>query len=163
VEEKYRIPTLDDLKNIIKSLNENKVDYLLIGGFAVNANDLIRTTKDIDFVVPKDRTEGEKIIQALMILPNKNAKDIDLTWFDKDTDDSTIRVFDDIIVDFLFNACGQTYENLKKYEKIVYLDDIPVKTVNIEGLILTKQTFREQDKLDLQALKTKLEQDKKNQ
>ncbi|OGS27538.1 MAG: hypothetical protein A2297_03415 [Elusimicrobia bacterium RIFOXYB2_FULL_48_7] len=158
-----RPPTLDDLKAVIKSLNAKNVDYLLIGGFAVNAQGLNRTTNDIDFLIKQNKEDGKRIVDALLVLPDKASKDIDLSWFDKGaSDDSTIRVYDEIIVDLLFNACGQSYESLKKHEKIIYLDDVPVKTLDIEGLMLTKISYREQDKLDLQALKFKLEEDIKN-
>lgn len=39
-----RPATIKDLKQVIKSLNDNKVDYLLIGGYAMQAHGYIRTT-----------------------------------------------------------------------------------------------------------------------
>jgi hypothetical protein len=56
------------------------------------------------------------------------------------------------------NACGESYESLKKYMEIVEVDGIPVRVVNIEGLIKTKRTVRAKDKIDLAILEKALEQ-----
>ncbi len=46
-----RLPEIEDVVRICRSLNEAGARYLLIGGFAVIAHGLGRTTKDIDFLV----------------------------------------------------------------------------------------------------------------
>jgi hypothetical protein len=43
------IPSLpDDFKELLKSLDSNGVDYLLVGGYAVNIHGYVRTTNDLD-------------------------------------------------------------------------------------------------------------------
>lgn len=150
-----RPATLDDLKKVIKSLNDNNVDYLLVGGFAIFAHGFERTTRDIDILVPLGKTNGEKVIQALIVLPDKRATDIDLSWFEEG---AVIRLGDEIVVDIMFNACGQTYEDLKKYEEIIDFEGVAIRTVNLEGLLLTKQTYRDKDNEDKFALKYAIEQ-----
>ena len=144
-EETSRPATLQDLKNLIKSLNDNNVDYMLIGGYALYAHGLYRTTTDIDLLVPPKRETGKKLIEALLALPDKAAKDIDPAWF---TEGDTIRLADEIIVDIMFNAAGESYESLKEYMEVIDLDGIPIKTVNLEGLLKTKQTLRDKDTAD---------------
>ena len=153
-----RPATIEDLKKLIKSLNDNKVDYLLIGGYALHAHGYIRATTDIDIIVPADKLKGDKLRQALLVLPDKCAKDIDLSWFDKK---GTIRVADEVTVDIMFNACGQSYEDLKKYEEVIVLDGIPIRTVNLEGLWLTKRTIRHKDIADRKILEAALRRLKK--
>ena len=46
-----RPATVDDLKLLLRSLNENGVDYLLIGGYALYALGYQRGTTDIDIVL----------------------------------------------------------------------------------------------------------------
>lgn len=137
-----RPATIKDLKQVIKSLNDNKVDYLLIGGYAMQAHGYIRTTTDIDILVPANKRTGEKLILALSVLPDKSAKDIDLSWFEEK---ETIRVVDEIVVDIMFNACGESYDSLKKYAETIEIDGIPIRTVNLEGLLLTKKSPRDRD------------------
>ena len=46
-----RSATLDDLKLLLRSLNEHGADYLLIGGYALAAHGYQRATTDIDVMV----------------------------------------------------------------------------------------------------------------
>lgn len=137
-----RPATADDLKSLVASLNENGVDYLLIGGYALYAHGYQRATTDIDILVQPTLDAGRKVRQALLILPDRAAAEIDPAWFEEG---DAIRVADDIIVDVMFNACGETFDTLKKYSQIMYIDGIPVSTISLEGLLLTKQTVREKD------------------
>ena len=154
MEEYSRPATLDDLKALIASLNEQGADYLLIGGYALLAHGYHRATTDIDVLVPATQEAGIKIRSALMVLPDQAAKDIDPAWFDEG---ENIRVADAFIVDIMLNACGETYETLKQYAETLDLDGVPVRTINLEGLLLTKQTMREKDVSDRIILKRALE------
>ena len=64
---------------------------------------------------------------------------------------------DEIVVDLLFNACGQTNETLARYAEIVDLDGIPVRTLSLEGLLLTKQSVRDKDVMDRVVLQRAIE------
>jgi len=153
--EKFSRPaTLDDLKTLLRSLNANKVEYLLVGGYALAAHGYQRATTDVDIVVPAVRASGERLRLALMVLPDGAAREIEPEWFEAG---ENIRVADAFVVDVLFNANGQTYESLRPYAQTVYLEDIPVQTVNLEGLLLTKQTMRERDVGDRLILERALE------
>lgn len=92
--------------------------------------------------MPANKRTGEKLILALSVLPDKSAKDIDLSWFEEK---ETIRVVDEIVVDIMFNACGESYDSLKKYAETIEIDGIPIRTVNLEGLLLTKKSPRDRD------------------
>ena len=154
MEEYSRPATLEDLKALIQSLNNQGADYLLIGGYALFAHGYHRATTDIDVLVPATRKAGEKIKQALMVLPDQAARDIDPAWFDEG---ENIRVADAFVVDIMLNACGETYETLKHYAETVDLDGIPIRTINLEGLLLTKQTMRDKDVSDRAILERALE------
>lgn len=142
MDEFSRPATLDDLKLLLRSLNEHGVDYLLIGGYALAAHGYQRATTDIDVVVPGTLQSGERVKDALMVLPDRAAKDLKPEWFE---DGENIRVADAFVVDIMLNANGQTFDTLKHYAETIDLDGVPVKTVNLEGLLLTKQTARDKD------------------
>lgn len=154
MEEFSRPATLEDLKALIRSLNERGVDYLLIGGYALFAHGYHRSTTDIDLLVPATRAMGERVREALMALPDQAAKDIDPAWFEES---ENIRVADAFMVDIMLNACGETYETLKQYAETIDLDGIPIRTINLEGLLLTKQTMRDKDVADRIILEQALE------
>jgi predicted nucleotidyltransferase len=154
MDEYSRPATLEDLKALIASLNEQGADYLLIGGYALFAHGYHRATTDIDVLVPATQEAGVKIRKALMVLPDQAAKDIDPAWFDEG---ENIRVADAFIVDIMLNACGETYDTLKQYAETVDLEGVAVRTINLEGLLRTKQTVREKDVSDRIILEHALE------
>jgi predicted nucleotidyltransferase len=154
MEQFSRPATLEDLKSLIRSLNEQNVDYLLIGGYALFAHGYHRATTDIDVLVPASRETGKRIKEALMVLPDQAARDIDPAWFEEG---ENIRVADAFVVDIMLNACGETYETLKQYAETVDLEGIPVRTINLEGLLRTKQTMRDKDVADRIVLERALE------
>lgn len=154
MEEYSRPATLEDLKVLIRSLNEQGADYLLIGGYALFAHGYHRATTDIDVLVPATRAAGERVREALMVLPDQAARDIDPGWFEEG---DNIRVADAFVVDIMLNACGETYETLKQYAETIDLDGIPIRTINLEGLMLTKQTMRDKDVADRIILERALE------
>lgn len=155
MEEYNRPATLDDLKMLGSSLNQQNADYLLIGGYTLFAHGYHRATTDIDVLVPASKTAGERVKAALMVLPDQAAKDIDPAWFEEG---ENIRVADAFVADIMLNACGETYETLKQYAETVDFEGIPVRTINLEGLLLTTQTKRDKDVSDRiileRALKT---------
>ena len=48
----------------------------------------------------------------------------------------------------MFAACGETYDSLKRHAITVYIEDVPVSTIDLAGLLLTKKTMREKDVAD---------------
>lgn len=149
-----RAATFDDLLKVIRALNEQGAEYLLIGGYALYAHGYQRATTDIDILVPATLTSAEQVIQALLVLPDHVAADIDPAWFEEG---NTIRVADEFVVDILFNSCGETYASLQPHAQTVVLDDgTPVNTLDFEGLLKTKQTVRSKDVDDRHALELAL-------
>jgi predicted nucleotidyltransferase len=148
-----RPASVDDLKLLLRALNDHGVEYLLIGGYALYALGYQRGTVDIDLVLRPTRDEGEKVKRALLVLPDGVAKDLDPAWFQEG---ETIRVADAFVVDLMFNACGETYESLSPYAVTIDFDGVPVRTLSLEGLLRTKQSARDKDKLDRDVLERAL-------
>lgn len=145
MDEYSRPATLEDLKVLISALNREQVDYLLIGGYALFAHGYHRATTDIDILVPATRQAGESVRRALMVLPDQAARDLEPVWFEEG---ENIRVADAFVVDLMLNACGETYETLNAYAETLDLEGLPIRTVNLEGLLRTKQTMRDKDVAD---------------
>ena len=89
-----------------------------------------------------------------MTLPDQAARDIDPAWFEEG---DNIRVADTFVVDIMLNASGETYETLIRFAEVLDLDGIPVRTINLEGLLRTKQTMRDKDVADRIILERALE------
>ena len=147
--------TLEDLKLLIRALNQAQAQYLLIDGYALYAHGYHRAAEAIDILIPCKRDAGATVRRALMNLPDKAAGEINLDWIEKG---ENVRVVDTFVVDLLMNACGETYESLQQYRESVDIDGIPVATLNIDGLIKTKQSARAKDIQDRLILEKALEQ-----
>jgi predicted nucleotidyltransferase len=91
---------------------------------------------------------------ALLVLPDQAARDIDPRWFEEG---ENIRVADAFVVDIMLNANGHTFETLSRYAQTIDLDGIPVKTLGLEGLLLTKKTMRSKDQADYIVIERALE------
>ena len=66
-----RAASVEDLKTLLKALELEKVDYLLIGGYALYALGYQRGTTDIDVLMRPTREQGERAQRALLLLPGK--------------------------------------------------------------------------------------------
>jgi len=144
--------TDDPLLKLLARFADEGVEYVLVGGQAVRLNGYVRATEDIDVLVQPTRDNGEKIIRAMDFLPS--SKDLDAGWFVPAPDGSVenIRVADDLLVDLLFAANGETYKSVQPYIRQLVIEGTPVKVLNIDGLIKTKNDFREKDVLDKRVL-----------
>ena len=79
---------------------------------------------------------------------------MDPAWFEEG---EKIRVADAFVVDLLLNAGGETYETLAQFAETIDLDGLPIRTINLEGLLRTKQTMRDKDVADRIVLQRALE------
>lgn len=149
-----RPATLDDLKSLLAALAAEQVDYVLIGGYALHALGYQRATVDVDLLLRPDREQGRRAQRALLTLPDKVATQLDPEWF---VEGDTIRVADAFVIDLMFNACGESIESLQGHIVHIDLDGVPLRTLDIEGLLKTKQTARDKDKLDRIVLERALQ------
>lgn len=152
--ETARPATVDDLKRLISALAAEQVDYVLIGGYALYALGYQRATTDIDLLLRPTREQGERAQRALLTLPDKVAMQLDPAWF---VEGQTIRVADAFVVDLMFSACGESIESLRDHIVHIDLDGVPLRTLDLEGLLKTKRTSRDKDKLDQVILERALE------
>jgi len=66
-----REPTVEDLRNLCRELNQRGARYVVIGGFAIRAAGYNRGTMDIDLVVSPGLENENRIFSALATLsPN---------------------------------------------------------------------------------------------
>ena len=142
----------DPLLRLLARFRDEKVEYVLIGGQAVRLNGYIRATEDVDVLLRPTRDNGERVIRALDFLPA--AKELVADWFIPAADGNVenIRVADDLLVDLLFAANGETYDSVQAHVQELTIEGTPVKVLNIDGLIKTKTDYREKDLLDKQVL-----------
>ncbi len=145
------------LLDLLDRFGKEGVEYVLVGGQAVRLNGFLRATEDIDVLLRPTRDNGERVIRALAFLPSSS--ELEPGWFDPaEGEPENIRVADQLIVDLLFNANGETWESVQPWVRRIIVDGVPVQVLDIDGLLRTKTSYREKDILDRQAL-TRLRED----
>lgn len=60
-----QVDALDEALRVIASLNEARVDYVVVGGVALNVHGLVRATEDLDVFVRPDPENIERLRSAL--------------------------------------------------------------------------------------------------
>ena len=138
-----------DLHSLLEALQRNGVNYILVGGHAIRLHGFNRATEDVDLVVPFDVENGERLIHSLGFL--KSAKELQAWWFSKEANADeiqNIRVADELIIDILFSANGETYESLQPFVRNVEIDGLTIQTLDVDGMLKTKTGHREKDAID---------------
>lgn len=140
-----RVPTIDDLVRLCRHLNEQNVEYVVIGGFAVIHHGYLRATADIDLLVQKKQANVEKIKTAMGYLEDQAARDLlpdDLSKY------TVVRVADEIVVDLMAKACGHSFEDLRSQIEEVELQGVRIPYLTAAGLLKTKAGIRPKDQQD---------------
>jgi hypothetical protein len=60
------MPLSKDLREFVELLNSNRVEYLVVGGFAVFYHGFARYTGDIDFLVRASEENSRRVVGALV-------------------------------------------------------------------------------------------------
>lgn len=124
----------DEFKEFLKYLNSHRVEYLLIGGWAVGIHSNPRLTLDIDFLIGVADRNIEKIISALN---DFGIKGVEKEFFKKK--DNTFKIGrPPLRIDILNKALGIDFEKCYTRRKIIKLDGISVKVISKPDLIKSK-------------------------
>ncbi len=143
--------TTDALLNLLDRFQREGVKYILVGGHAVRLNGFLRSTEDIDILLPSSIDNGKRVIKALNFL--SSAAELQPEWFETTADEpENIRVADDLLIDLLFAANGETYDSLQPHVRSLNVDGVDINTLDIEGLLKAKSTGRDKDAIDRHAL-----------
>jgi hypothetical protein len=146
-----REPTVEDLRDLCRELNQRGALYVVIGGFALRAADYVRSTMDVDLIVAADLENEAKVFSALSTLPDHAARELqpgELQQY------GVIRVADEILVDLMRSAGGIDYAEAAKDVIVREIDGVPVPFASPRLLWRMKiVTHREKDAGDLLFLR----------
>jgi ABC-type glycerol-3-phosphate transport system substrate-binding protein len=158
VTEYTRPATWDDLKALVKRLNEAGVDYALVGGYAIAAHGFNRFSEDIDILVDPTAENSSRWILALGELPDHAARELSASP-DVFADDKryALRINDEFTVDVMPSIAGHSWEAMRVYIETRDLDGIPLRILNLQGLLLSKQGVRPKDQMDAAVLQRAIE------
>jgi len=144
------------LTQVLTALNKVKAQYLVIGGIACNLHGIVRATKDIDLLIPKDLKNTEKILAVLAdLLLWGMAEELDAK---KVIEKPFTIIGDQPRVDLMTVAGTLNFEEAKKTAIKKKVGRTTVLCADINSLLKMKNTNRPQDLADsiqLRELKAK--------
>jgi len=146
-----REPTVEDLRDLCRELNQRQARYVVVGGFAIRAAGYNRRTMDVDLVVAADGDNESRVYSALSTLPDNAVRELqpgELQTY------SVIRVADEIVVDLMRSAGGIEYEEAAKDVVVREVQGVPIPFASPRLLWRMKAvTHRAKDAADLVFLR----------
>jgi predicted nucleotidyltransferase len=140
-----------DFREFIELLNEHKVKYLVIGGYAVNFHGYPRYTKDIDFWLWMTKENIQNLIQ---VIQQFGFEDLNLGIEDFMSPENIIQLgYEPYRIDLLVEVDGVNFEECFERRTEAELDGIDVKFLSLQDLITAKKKAgRLQDLADAEQL-----------
>lgn len=140
-----------DFRDLLAAFVASKVEFVLIGGYAVIFHGRPRATKDIDLLVALDDKNRERLATALRLFgapPNvvqaaRNLTASEVVYFGV----SPLRV------DVLGSASGVAFDEIHQRAVMTKFDGVPVRVISLDDLIENKRASgRPQDLADCEEL-----------
>jgi hypothetical protein len=136
-----------DYREMLSILLENKVDFLLVGAYAMAAHGFPRATGDLDIFIRPDVKNAKKVYKALADF-GAPMDSITIEDFEKPGTIFQIGVIPRRI-DVINEIDGVSYEEAEKDKVIVDIEGLKVPIISKPKLIINKKAAgREQDRLD---------------
>lgn len=154
---------LDEHKRLLIQLLDGGVEFILIGGYAVNVHGYVRATQDMDIWLKPDNENKEKLMQVLLSMKF----DPEGIAFIKQQNFESAFVFHigeaPNAVDFITKISGVQFYEADSKKILLPLGDKEVPVLHLHHLILSKTgTGRLKDAADIQTLQIIAEKRKKN-
>ena len=135
---------------------KHRVDFVLIGGYAVILHGGDRTTSDIDLLIEPTKENGQKLLNAFKE-GNFEAGNIELYEFENPLFLSF--GFEPEAIDIMTFTKGITYNEASKNATLINIDGHQIKLVDVRDLIKIKESLQREgskgllDKYDAERLK----------
>ena len=153
MDERTRAATYEDVLRLASLLEAERVNYALIGGYALALQGIVRLTEDVDVLVEPTLENARRWVRALAQLPDGAAKELlgDDTLHEEPYE---IRINDEFTVDVMNSASGFSWNDMLPFRKRVE----GIEVVSLEGLLRMKQGGRLKDRADAEAIRKALGQ-----
>jgi hypothetical protein len=140
-----------DFKELPALLNEHKVEYVIVGGYALAFHGAPRYTGDMDILVKSDERNAKRILAALNDFGFGN---LQITTGDFEKPDMVVQLgVTPVRVDILTSLTGVSWEQIYSNKIEGKYGDVQVNYIGRKQFIVNKRaTARKRDLADLEAL-----------
>ena len=144
----------EQILNVWKCFSENNVNYLTIGGFAVNIYGYGRNTGDIDIFIEDTIINRNNLRKALKQAGIGDFENLDTMQFIPGWTDFTLNF--NLRLDIMTSVKGldnTSFEILLEKANIIDIGGIPVYFIDYDSLLISKKAAnRPKDLLDIEEL-----------
>lgn len=144
----------EELLNLWRGLENENVEYIMVGGFALNLHGFQRTTADMDIWIKDSANNRKNLRNALEKMDLGNIPSIETMQFIPGW--SSIKLISGFELDIMTYLKGfeqEKFDACFKIAPVAYIYDIPIRFLHINQLIEAKRaTAREKDLIDIIAL-----------
>jgi len=128
-----------DFKELLRTFDEKKAEYLIVGGYAVMKYTEPRFTKDLDLWIRNSPENAAKVYQALAEFGAPLQKD-GLVPEDFTSEDLTYQIgIAPVRIDILTRISGIQFDEAWRNRVAGTFFDIPVHFISLGDLIINKQ------------------------
>ncbi len=140
-----------DFKELLELFNKHKVEYLIVGGYALAFHGSPRVTGDIDLFVRPTNENAERILAALN---DFGFGSLDLSKKDFTTPGMVVQLgVPPVRIDIITRVSGVSWEQADAGKVSGRYADTPVFFIGREDFIANKRaTGRKKDAADIEAL-----------
>lgn len=150
----FAMAEVTSLSRVCSLLNKHDVRYLVSGGYACILHGLVRTTEDVDILVEDNEENFRRIIGALSEMEDGAARELTPQDFAQNV---VVKIADEVEVDVSRVAWKISYTDAIGSALSIEIDGVSIPYLDLETLILSKNTYREQDQADVVFLKRLME------
>lgn len=135
----------------IECLNKNKVEYILVGGYAVVLNGVNRTTQDLDIFIRRTDENADKVLKAI---DDFGFGSIGFTKADLQDKQGIVQIGrPPLRIDILCELPGVDFETAYNEANDYEEEGVKIKVMHINQLITNKLAVaRDKDLADAKAL-----------
>lgn len=141
---------LPSLLRVCALLHRHAARYVLVGARACILHGMDRTTQDVDILIPEDLENHARVIAALSELEDHAAAELTPQDF---VDNVVVKIADEIEVDVSTRAWTVSFEEAAPNAERIILEGVEVIYADLPTLISSKETYREQDRVDVAQLR----------
>ena len=141
-----------DFKDLLRVFNEEKVKYLIVGGYALIKHSEPRYTKDLDLWVSPDEENAKRVFQAL-VKYGAPVSSMSVADFMREGYFFTMGMAPNRI-DILFDLKGLSFDAAWRRRVCDLIDDLEICFLSRVDLIINKEAVgRKQDLADVEKLR----------
>jgi hypothetical protein len=145
----------DDFRDFIQSLNNNDVEYLLVGGYAVILHGYRRLTGDMDIWVNQTRENYNKLVRAFNEFGLPVFDMTEQTFLNSEIADVFSFGRPPVSIDILTHLKGVEFEEAFKFAQTFDENGLLIRFIHLNNLIQAKRAAgRYKDLDDIEKLTT---------